>query len=181
MGTGRFTTFAGASLVIPTSASRSRRWNEGLGSGWAALAAQDIVAEPSSGVVVVSYFRGLDWVTPLKNALDQRGAELPVAGLTLGGDVLFGDDLGSFPPRAHVVVLNDITTVGTELRRMHLHLVGCGVSVGRLHALVHRGPTLPTAYDGIPYHASVHYPLSLTPPESCFECLLGRIPWPLSS
>jgi len=145
-----------------------------LHDGWAELAAGDVLLEPCGGVVVVAHREDVDWKSPLKAALAKRGAELPVCGLTHDGEVLSGDDLGSFPRSSRVTVLNDVTTVGTDLRRMHLRLLGCGISVGRLHAIVHRGPTFRDAFDSVPYSASIHFPLPLTAPSSCYECLLRR-------
>jgi hypothetical protein len=152
-----------------------------LHEGWAELAAGDLLLEPSGGIVVVSWPQGVDWAMPLKAALERRGAELPVCGLTHSGEVLYGDDLGAFSRSSRVTVVNDITTVGTDLRRMHLRLLGCGISVGRLHAMVHRGPTFRGTFDSLPYGASINFPLPLVAPSACFECLLARALWPLLS
>jgi hypothetical protein len=152
-----------------------------LRDGWAELAAGDLLLEPTGEIVVVSYPGAVDWATPLKRALESRVAELPVCGLTPYGEVLYGDDLGSFPKSSRVTVMNEITTLGTDLRRMHLRLLGCGISVGRLHAMVHRAPTFRDSFDNLPYSASINFPLPLTKASSCYECLLGRPLWPLVS
>jgi hypothetical protein len=133
--------------------------------GWAQLAAGDILVAPASGVVVVSHRRSVDWATPLRDAFESRGAELPVCGLTHSGEVLAGTDPAEFPPGPGVVIINDITTTGMGLAHMRLRLV----------------LRLPGGYHGVPYRASIHFPLPLTPASSCFECLLGRPLFDLAS
>src|SRR4051794_34290816 len=50
--------------------------------GWAELAADGILSQPTGGVIVLTYpWVGMDWARPIKRALEQRGAELPVCGV----------------------------------------------------------------------------------------------------
>ena len=142
---------------------------------WAELAARELLNEPTGGIVVISYAHSVDWATPIKAALQRRGGEhLSVCGLAITGEVLFGDDWSRSQPSTPVTVVNDVCTLGTDLLRMLQRLMARRIGVMRLHALVHRAPSLPATYDGLPYRASVHFRQALIDPSSCPDCRQGQ-------
>jgi hypothetical protein len=150
-----------------------------LCDGWAQLMADVVLDEPSGGLVGLQYFGDEDWVTPLATALEQRGAELPVIGVTHLGRTVVGPALADLPSGASVTVFNPITTLGTDLHYFRRMVDHAGVRVHRLLSIVHRGPSLPRSIDGLPYETALHFPLALQAPSRCFECLLDRPLHPL--
>jgi hypothetical protein len=142
---------------------------------WAALFADMLLQQPVGGVIGLSELGDeADWSQAIATVLAERGVELPVSSVTAYGFVQSGYALAHYPSGTRVAIFNGITTTGRELNTFRSFIAGRGFKVERMLSLVHRGPTVPCGILGVPYGAALHFPLPLTPPASCFECLLDR-------
>jgi hypothetical protein len=130
-------------------------------AGWSELAADVILAQPSSGLVGTAYLEGLCWIKQIAAVLGQRGAELPATQMNRAGQVQWGVPFAQYPPRASVSILVDVHTLGGQARRYRQIVEAHELRVNRIVALIDRGPR-PTAHvDGIPFARVLHLPLSL--------------------
>jgi hypothetical protein len=128
--------------------------------GWSQLAADLILAEPTGGVFGFAA-TDRDWVRQIGAVLAARGAELPVTELDRRSRRVWGVPLGDYPPGARLTTFLDIHTLGEQARRLRRVVESYGLRVGRIVALVDRGPIPTVDVDGVPLASVLHLPLSL--------------------
>ena len=139
--------------ILPASLFR-------LYPGWCQLAADLVLAEPTGGVFGFAA-PDRDWVRQIGAVLAARGAELPVTELDLRTRRVWGLPLGDYPPGARLTTFLDIHTLGEQARRLRRVVESHGLRVGRVVALVDRGPTPTAEVDGVPLASVLHLPLAL--------------------
>jgi hypothetical protein len=129
--------------------------------GWCELAADEILAAPTGGLLGFAYQPGVQWLRALAAVLERRGAELPVTEVGTRTLPSWGVPLGQYPRGASLTAFVDVHTLGAHARELRFVAEAAGVRLGRVVALVDRHPTPTRQADGVPFASVVHLPLPL--------------------
>ena len=129
--------------------------------GWAELATDLLLEEPSGGLLGFLVREPVHWLHNIASTLEQRNIELPVTEFDPSTGQVWGPPLERYPPNAQITMFVDVHTAGMQFRYIRVFAERYGLKVKRAIALVDRHPVPTTAVDGIPFASVLHVPLPL--------------------
>jgi hypothetical protein len=135
-----------------------------LHAGWAELAADLLLEQPSAGLIGLRLVSRVHWIREVAAVLERRAVELPTTEVDLFSRQTWGAPLEQYPRRAPVTAFVDIHTLGEQIYMVSDLAEAHGLVVQRAICLVDRHPIRTTEFNGIPVASVVHLPLSLWRP-----------------
>jgi len=135
-----------------------------LHAGWAELAADLLLEQPSAGLIGFCLISRLHWIREIAAVLERRAVELPTTEVDMFSRETWGIAFEQYPRRAAVTAFVDVHTLGEQIYMVSALAEAHGLVVRRAICLVDRHPIRTTEFNGIPVASVVHLPLSLWRP-----------------
>ncbi len=135
-----------------------------LHAGWAELAADLLLEQPSAGLLGFTHSSGIHWIREIAAVLERRAIELPTTEIGMFSRETWGTAFEHYPRRAPVTAFVDVHTLGGQIYLVRDLAAAHGLVVRRAICLVDRHPIRTTELDGILVASVLHLPLSLWRP-----------------